>query len=105
MWVFFAFILYRTINGQWFSSNTNYFLFIFRIANKSINHSYFNIQESLIGDLLSMDIGGPPPAPAAAAPPSSALDLLGGGLDVLVSKILLWFLKSWNYFICHFEII
>ncbi|KAL0867889.1 hypothetical protein ABMA27_008574 [Loxostege sticticalis] len=38
-------------------------------------------QESLIGDLLSMDIGGPPPAPA----PASNLDLLAGGLDVLVS--------------------
>ncbi|XP_028036570.1 AP-1 complex subunit beta-1 isoform X2 [Bombyx mandarina] len=37
-------------------------------------------QESLIGDLLSMDIGGPPPAPA----PSSNVDLLAGGLDVLL---------------------
>ncbi|CAH0758781.1 unnamed protein product [Diatraea saccharalis] len=37
-------------------------------------------QESLIGDLLSMDIGGPPPAAA----PSSNLDLLAGGLDVLL---------------------
>ncbi|XP_026313473.1 AP-1 complex subunit beta-1 isoform X1 [Hyposmocoma kahamanoa] len=36
-------------------------------------------QESLIGDLLSMDIGGPP-APAA---PASNIDLLAGGLDVL----------------------
>ncbi|XP_063368931.1 AP-1 complex subunit beta-1 [Cydia amplana] len=37
-------------------------------------------QESLIGDLLSMDIGAPP-APAA---PASNLDLLAGGLDVLL---------------------
>ncbi|XP_075983924.1 adaptor protein complex 1/2, beta subunit isoform X2 [Anticarsia gemmatalis] len=37
-------------------------------------------QESLIGDLLSMDIGGPPPAPA----PASNIDLLAGGLDVLL---------------------
>ncbi|XP_052739024.1 AP-1 complex subunit beta-1 [Bicyclus anynana] len=37
-------------------------------------------QDSLIGDLLSMDIGGPP-APAA---PASNLDLLAGGLDVLL---------------------
>ncbi|KAJ0173215.1 hypothetical protein K1T71_011391 [Dendrolimus kikuchii] len=37
-------------------------------------------QESLIGDLLSMDIGGPPSAPA----PASNLDLLAGGLDVLL---------------------
>ncbi|OWR54895.1 AP-1 complex subunit beta-1 [Danaus plexippus plexippus] len=36
-------------------------------------------QESLIGDLLSMDIGAPP---AAATAP--ALDLLAGGLDVLL---------------------
>lgn len=40
-------------------------------------------QESLVGDLLSMDIGGTPAAapPAAAAP---SVDLLGGGLDVLL---------------------
>lgn len=38
-------------------------------------------QESLIGDLLSMDIGGPPPAAPA---PASNLDLLAGGLDVLL---------------------
>lgn len=40
-------------------------------------------QDSLIGDLLSMDIGTPavPVAPAVA---SSNVDLLGGGLDVLL---------------------
>ncbi|XP_061722170.1 AP-1 complex subunit beta-1 isoform X1 [Cydia pomonella] len=38
-------------------------------------------QESLIGDLLSMDIGAPPAPPAA---PASNLDLLAGGLDVLL---------------------
>ncbi|GBP00598.1 hypothetical protein EVAR_76887_1 [Eumeta japonica] len=37
-------------------------------------------QESLIGDLLSMDIGGPPPPPA----PAPSVDLLAGGLDVLL---------------------
>lgn len=43
-------------------------------------------QESLIGDLLSMDLGGPTvPAPAPVAAPTSNVDLLGGGLDVLVS--------------------
>lgn len=40
-------------------------------------------QESLIGDLLSMDIGAPT-APAAPAPVSSNVDLLGGGLDILL---------------------
>lgn len=37
-------------------------------------------QDSLIGDLLSMDIG----APAAAAAPQTNVDLLGGGLDILL---------------------
>ncbi|XP_013167648.1 PREDICTED: AP-1 complex subunit beta-1 [Papilio xuthus] len=36
-------------------------------------------QESLIGDLLSMDISGPP-----AAAPASNIDLLAGNLDVLL---------------------
>lgn len=40
-------------------------------------------QESLIGDLLSMDIGTPA-APIAALPVASNVDLLGGGLDVLL---------------------
>lgn len=40
-------------------------------------------QESLIGDLLSMDINAP--AMPAAAPTTSNVDLLGGGLDILVS--------------------
>ncbi|XP_043275247.1 AP-1 complex subunit beta-1 isoform X1 [Venturia canescens] len=39
-------------------------------------------QDSLIGDLLSMDIGGPAvTAPAASAPTGMGLDLLGGGLE------------------------
>jgi len=46
-------------------------------------------QDSLIGDLLSMDISAPSvPAPATTnvfSPPS--VDLLGGGLDSLVSFI------------------
>ncbi|CAK1541735.1 unnamed protein product [Leptosia nina] len=45
-------------------------------------------QESLIGDLLSMDIGGSSATNAAggaaAPPPASNLDLLAGGLDVLL---------------------
>jgi AP-1 complex subunit beta-1 len=51
-------------------------------------------QESLIGDLLSMDIGGPVVPVAVASVPaaqpqagfSTGLDLLGGGLDTLVSN-------------------
>jgi len=45
-------------------------------------------QDSLIGDLLTMDLGGPPVAVPAAAPAfaaSSGLDLLSGGLDGLLS--------------------
>lgn len=44
-------------------------------------------QESLIGDLLTMDLGPPMPAPAAPAPAaygSTGLDLLSGGLDGLL---------------------
>jgi AP-1 complex subunit beta-1 len=40
-------------------------------------------QESLIGDLLSMDIGAPVPASQSSAPQSN-IDLLGGGLDILL---------------------
>lgn len=40
-------------------------------------------QDSLIGDLLSMDIGSAP-APVPAAVPQSNVDLLGGGLDILL---------------------
>lgn len=42
-------------------------------------------QESLIGDLLSMDIGGGVPSATPSAQPASNVDLLGGGLDVFVS--------------------
>ena len=44
-------------------------------------------QDSLIGDLLSLDLNPPaaqPPPPAAGLP--SNVDLLGGGLDALVSR-------------------
>lgn len=42
--------------------------------------------ESLIGDLLSIDLNAPPAAaPPPPAAPSAAVDLLGGGLDTLVS--------------------
>lgn len=42
-------------------------------------------QESLIGDLLSMDIGAPvPPAVPAAAAVTSNVDLLSSGLDILL---------------------
>lgn len=45
-------------------------------------------QDSLIGDLLTMDLGGPPAAVIPSASPafaSSGLDLLSGGLDGLLS--------------------
>lgn len=46
-----------------------------------------------------MDIGGPPPAPISNAPaPSATLDLLGGGLDVLVSILL----RNWLYASAYF---
>ncbi|XP_070509177.1 AP-1 complex subunit beta-1 isoform X1 [Chironomus tepperi] len=41
-------------------------------------------QESLIGDLLSMDIGAPVAASVVSQPPQSNVDLLGGGLDILL---------------------
>jgi len=42
-------------------------------------------QDSLIPDLLNMDIGAAPPSnPPAALPPSQELDLLSGGLDSLL---------------------
>lgn len=47
-------------------------------------------QESLIGDLLSMDLGSTgPTVPAPVAAPTSNVDLLGGGLDVLVCSFYL----------------
>lgn len=53
--------------------------------------------DTLIGDLLSMDIGAPPPPVppavavppvAAAAPSSAAIDIFGGGLDSLLGDSL-----------------
>ncbi|KAJ8982570.1 hypothetical protein NQ317_005041 [Molorchus minor] len=42
-------------------------------------------QDNLIGDLLSMDLGTTTPAvPAPVSAPTSNVDLLGGGLDVLL---------------------
>ena len=44
-------------------------------------------QDSLIGDLLTMDLGGPSVLPSVPAAPfaSSGLDLLSGGLDGLLN--------------------
>lgn len=47
-------------------------------------------QESLIGDLLSMDINAP--SIPSAAPTTMGVDLLGSGLDILVSFYLAYFL-------------
>lgn len=52
-------------------------------ASSSSEATVIPNQESLIGDLLSMDIGTPA-APVSAIPVSSNVDLLGGGLDVLL---------------------
>ncbi|KAK5638054.1 hypothetical protein RI129_012349 [Pyrocoelia pectoralis] len=41
-------------------------------------------QESLIGDLLSMDIGSTMPTSTVIGTPQSNVDLLGGGLDALL---------------------
>lgn len=51
--------------------------------------------ESLIGDLLSIDLNAPPAAaPPPPAAPSAAVDLLGGGLDTLVSIFISeWYMK------------
>lgn len=54
-------------------------------------------QDSLIGDLLSMDINAPA-APSTAAPITNSVDLLGGGLDILVRNIFLHFVVGWNLF-------
>jgi AP-1 complex subunit beta-1 len=57
--------------------------------SESQTSSIIPAQDSLIGDLLSMDIGGPTvqaasPAPVAQTGFGGAMDLLGGGLDSLV---------------------
>ena len=45
--------------------------------------------ESLIGDLLSIDLNAPPTVTAPPAPaPSASVDLLGGGLDSLVRLVI-----------------
>lgn len=71
----------------------NFFMFrtgsqeIYRESAGGDQPSIIPTQESLIGDLLSMDISGPaaPAAPQTQPAGSSGLDLLGGGLDTLVS--------------------
>lgn len=48
-----------------------------------VQPSVIPAQDSLIGDLLSMDLGAPAPV-TSSAPSSNTVDLLGGGLDGLV---------------------
>lgn len=55
-----------------------------------VQPSVIPAQDSLIGDLLSMDLGAPAPVPSSA-PQTSAIDLLGGGLDGLVNKTFSFF--------------
>ncbi|XP_034230558.1 AP-1 complex subunit beta-1 [Thrips palmi] len=59
---------------------------IFRESAGGDQPSIIPTQESLIGDLLSMDISGPaaPAAPQTQPAGSSGLDLLGGGIDTLL---------------------
>lgn len=57
------------------------------VDNDSNSHHEATVipnQESLIGDLLSMDIGAPVAPAAPSAAPQSNVDLLGGGLDILL---------------------
>lgn len=66
--------------------------------------------DSLIGDLLDMDIGGPTPyqqqqmmsqLPTSAPPPAAAVDLLGEGLDNLVSVQSFVLLSVCLFFFCQ----
>ncbi|KAL0267221.1 UNVERIFIED_CONTAM: hypothetical protein PYX00_009559 [Menopon gallinae] len=52
-------------------------------AHHMVQPSVIPAQDSLIGDLLSMDLGAPAPV-TSAAPSSNTMDLLGGGLDGLL---------------------
>lgn len=63
-------------------------------TNSQLEATVIPNQESLIGDLLSMDIGSSGPSAATAAAPVSNVDLLGGGLDVLVSTQFTYLLQT-----------
>lgn len=52
-------------------------------------------QGDLLGDLLNLDLGPPVNVPQVSSMQVGAVDLLGGGLDSLVSI----FLPSWLFFI------
>ncbi len=53
-------------------------------TNSESHPTVIQNQESLIGDLLSMDIGAPAPTIPATAAVSSNVDLLSSGLDILL---------------------
>ena len=63
-------------------------------------------QGDLLGDLLNLDLGPPVNVPQVSSMQMGAVDLLGGGLDSLVSIFLLsfgyfkffLFLNFWGYF-------
>lgn len=44
-------------------------------------------QGDLLGDLLNLDLGPPVNVPQVSSMQMGAVDLLGGGLDSLVSKL------------------
>eukprot|EP00069_Balaena_mysticetus_P020542 bmy_02901T0 len=60
-------------------------------------------QGDLLGDLLNLDLGPPVNVPQVSSMQMGAVDLLGGGLDSLVSIFLLSFVcKAWILFIYVF---
>lgn len=53
-------------------------------------------QDTLIGDLLSMDLNVPPTTYNAGSTSSPSVDLLASGIDSLVSQIV-----GFTYFFCR----
>lgn len=57
------------------------------LGGEQVQATVIPAQDSLVGDLLSLDLNAPvmPPPAAVSAPPPSNVDLLGGGLDMLIA--------------------
>lgn len=58
-------------------------------------------QGDLLGDLLNLDLGPPVNVPQVSSMQMGAVDLLGGGLDSLVSPN--WFVCVFDLFVCLFR--